>query len=169
MDISFHLLKKKDELVFIREIAASIWPETFAGILSPEQIRYMMNMMYAPSVMDREFDSGFVFVLVRVDGCNAGYIVCSPDHGVWKLHKLYLLSRYHSCGIGQKMLEHAAVLGRDRKFFAIRLNVNKQNIRAIRAYERNGFTTVESVKNPIGNGFYMDDYIMEKSLQILSD
>ena len=46
----------------------------------------------------------------------------------------------------------------------LRLNVNKHNEKAIRAYLRNGFRTVESVKNDIGNGFFMDDYVMEKRL-----
>ena len=43
----------------------------------------------------------------------------------------------------------------------LRLNVNRNNQKAIRAYVRNGFKTVETVDNPIGNGFYMNDYVME--------
>ena len=46
----------------------------------------------------------------------------------------------------------------------LRLNVNKHNEKAIKAYLRNGFVTVESVKNDIGNGFFMDDFVMQKTL-----
>ena len=49
-------------------------------------------------------------------------------------------------------------------FKKLRLNVNKHNERAISVYRRNGFETVESVKNDIGGGFFMDDYVMEKLL-----
>ncbi len=164
MNISFRKLTEAVELSAVRKIADQIWPETFAAILSPDQIRYMMNMMYAPAVMEHELADGYTFILVQADGIGAGYIVCSPDHGIWKLHKLYLLSRYHSQGIGQRMLDHAQQLGRELGFSTIRLNVNKQNTRAIRAYERNGFITAESVKNPIGQGYFMDDYVMEKPL-----
>lgn len=163
--ITFETITEKKDLAAIRAIADEIWPETFAAILSPEQIRYMMNMMYAPDVMADELAHGYTFVLVRIHGQDAGYIVCSPCcEQVMKIHKLYLLSRYHGEGIGQQMLAEAQRIARSRGFKRVRLNVNKKNIKAIRAYGRNGFTTVEAVKNPIGNGFYMDDYVMEKEL-----
>jgi ribosomal protein S18 acetylase RimI-like enzyme len=49
-------------------------------------------------------------------------------------------------------------------FAKLRLNVNKYNAKAIKAYQRNNFVTVESVKIDIGNGFFMDDFVMEKEL-----
>ena len=39
------------------------------------------------------------------------------------------------------------------------LAVNKQNVRAIAAYERKGFSVRESVCVNIGGGFVMDDFI----------
>jgi RimJ/RimL family protein N-acetyltransferase len=38
--------------------------------------------------------------------------------------------------------------------------VNKRNQKAIRAYERAGFTIAESMTSEIGGGFVMDDYRM---------
>lgn len=46
------------DLRIIREIADRVWPETFAAILSPEQIVYMMKMMYAPEVLAAELARG---------------------------------------------------------------------------------------------------------------
>ena len=43
----------------------------------------------------------------------------------------------------------------------IRLTVNKYNQYTIDAYNKWGFKTVDSVVTDIGNGFVMDDYIME--------
>ena len=42
------------------------------------------------------------------------------------------------------------------------LTVNKGNELGIRAYEGNGFETMDAVEADIGSGFIMDDYIMEK-------
>ena len=84
--------------------------------------------------------------------------------GTAKLHKVYLLERYHGRGIGSAMLAQAEERARELGFRRLRLNVNKHNERAIRAYLRNGFVTVEAVKNPIGQGFFMDDFVMEKAL-----
>ena len=41
------------------------------------------------------------------------------------------------------------------------LTVNKGNELAIRAYEGTGFETIDAVVTDIGEGFVMDDYIME--------
>lgn len=163
--MTFEKVADRQGLAVIRAIADEIWPETFAAILSAEQIAYMMEMMYAPQVMADELAQGYTFEIVRIDGEDAGYIVCSPYHDdVMKIHKVYLRSKFHGRGVGQAMLEEAQKIARENGFKRVCLNVNKQNLRAIRAYERNGFSTVESVKNPIGNGFYMDDFVMEKKI-----
>jgi len=83
---------------------------------------------------------------------------------VLKLDKLYLLPAFHGRGIGSLALRSLTECASDAGYGKIRLNVNKNNLRAIAAYTRNGFKKKESVKNDIGNGFFMDDYVMEKKL-----
>ena len=45
---------------------------------------------------------------------------------------------------------------------ALYLTVNKHNELGIRAYRAKGFETIDAVETDIGEGFVMDDYIMEK-------
>jgi RimJ/RimL family protein N-acetyltransferase len=45
------------------------------------------------------------------------------------------------------------------------LNVNRKNTGSVRAYERCGFRIVKRGDFPIGNGFVMEDYIMERPLE----
>jgi ribosomal protein S18 acetylase RimI-like enzyme len=165
--ISFRILDTPESLSAVRAIAEVIWPVTFAPILSPDQIKYMMNMMYAPEVMERELASGYRFEILQVNNKDAGYISYSPYEGhpdTAKLHKVYLLGEYHGRGLGQVMLDHAQDQCRKAGFAYIVLNVNKYNERAIKAYKRNGFEIADSVKNPIGNGYFMDDFVMKKKL-----
>lgn len=166
MDIEFLELKKAEELQIIRDIAADIWPKTFAKILSPEQITYMMQMMYSPEVMEKELQNAYHFEIVRIDNIPAGYFSWSPYAACQtaKLHKVYLLEKYHHQGIGTAMLKQAEMRTRNAGFTRLRLNVNKYNEPAKKAYLRNGFTVVESVKIDIGNGFFMNDFVMEKAL-----
>lgn len=166
-NLIFEQLNTPDALQIVRDIAADIWPKTFSNILSREQIVYMMEMMYAPAVMEKELADGYRFEIIRVDDIPAGYMVWSayPAHpGTAKLHKLYLLQEYHRQGIGSAMLTHVAARAEAAGFSRLRLNVNKNNEAAKRSYLRNGFSTVESVKIDIGNGFFMDDFVMEKAL-----
>jgi hypothetical protein len=48
----------------------------------------------------------------------------------------------------------------------MRLNVNKYNQRAIAVYQKKGFVQVAAEVVPIGGGYVMDDYVMEKLLTI---
>ena len=164
--IEFEELTTAESLQIIRDIAADVWPKTFADILSAEQICYMMKMMYAPEVMENELANGYHFEIVRIGGKPAGYFSWSsytlPQTA--KLHKVYLLQKFHGQGIGSAMLKQAEKRIKASNFSKVRLNVNKNNLRAIRAYERNNFVNIESVKIDIGNGFFMDDFVMEKSL-----
>ena len=163
----FKTLTTESSLQSIRDIAGEIWPETFREILSAEQIRYMMQMMYAPEVMAKELAAGYTFELLICDGTPAGYMlssVCENDPEILKLHKLYLLKQYHHTGRGQLMLDHVAANAKKAGFRILRLNVNKHNQRAIKAYLRNGFEIAAAEKNDIGSGFFMDDYVMEKVL-----
>lgn len=168
MQHTFRLLLSHAELQAVRDIANSVWPPTFRDILSPEQISYMMKMMYAPEVMEHEFDQGIYFEVLSLDGEDAGYISYGryADHhpDIVKLHKCYLLEKFQGQGHGSAMLRHAALAARQLGAKYLRLNVNKHNEKAIRAYLRNGFATIESVKNDIGNGFFMDDFVMQKNL-----
>ena len=165
MKTYFLTLDTPESLRIVRDIAAEVWPKTFAPILPPEQIPYMMNMMYAPEVMERELSEGYKFAALLVDGTPSGYISWSPYHDdTAKLHKVYLLTSCHGKGLGRMMLDYASETCRTAGFRKLRLNVNKHNERAISVYLKNGFVTVESVKNDIGGGFYMDDFVMEKRL-----
>lgn len=164
--ITFEKLTTPEELQIIRDIADDIWPKTFAEILSPEQIRYMMQMMYAPEVMEKELKNNYSFNIIKIDGVPAGYFVWSAyeEPGTAKLHKLYLLEKFHGQGNGTAMLKAAENAIASAGFVRMRLNVNKNNQRAIKAYLRNGFVNIQSVKIDIGNGFFMDDFVMEKAV-----
>ena len=163
---AFVSLRTADALARVRAIADDVWPKTFREILSPEQIVYMMKMMYAPEVMEKELANGFLFDLLVVDGCDAGYMVYAPcnEPETMKLHKLYLLEEFQGKGYGQKMLRHVADVARNSGFRSLILAVNKQNIKAQKAYERFGFRQYKSVQIDIGNGFIMDDYWLRYDL-----
>ncbi len=45
------------------------------------------------------------------------------------------------------------------------LQVNKYNHGSVAAYLHVGFVVAKTVKVDIGNGFFMDDYVMEKDVR----
>jgi ribosomal protein S18 acetylase RimI-like enzyme len=109
---------------------------------------------------------GIRYDLLLVDGKPAGFASYgpTPEPGVIKLHKLYLLAELHGRGLGTRLLQHVEREVRAGAGRRLVLSVNKRNARAIAAYQRNGFVTADSVVTDIGGGFVMDDYVMAKEL-----
>jgi len=155
------------DLPAICQLASVIWHACYPGIITHEQIDYMLARMYALETMREEIRSqGIHYDCLFVNGNMAGFTSYGPtaEPGVTKLHKLYLLPELHSRGLGSRLLQHceqqACAAGAHRLILA----ANKRNAKAIAAYQRNSFVIAESVVTDIGGGFVMDDFIMAKEL-----
>ena len=157
-----------EELSVVSRLAGMIWPDAYRKILSEGQIEYMLTMMYDQQVLEEEYRNGTRFDII-FDGEMpigfASYGHCD-DHACdcVKLHKLYLDSAYHNRGIGTLALRHVIEEVRCKGYKILHLNVNRGNTAAIRAYERNGFHKARETVTDIGNGYVMDDYVMELEL-----
>jgi len=151
----------------LAELAGVIWRQHYPGIISHEQIEYMLEKMYGLETLCDELSArGIRFYQLVADGRMAGYASIGPldTPGVWKLHKLYLLPELHGSGLGSRLLQHCEAEARRFGARRLLLAVNKHNVRPIAAYQRNGFVVIESVVTDFGRGFVMDDFIMAKDL-----
>jgi len=156
-----------EHLPAIRDLAAVIWRACYPGIISQEQISYMLERMYALETLRDEMETQSIrFERMLCGDALVGFAAYGPvaEPKSWKLHKLYLLPQQHGKGLGSQLLRHcetqAHALGAQRML----LNVNKRNARAIVAYQRNGYVVAEAVRNDIGEGYVMDDFVMVKNL-----
>ena len=159
-------------LLIVQAIAYRTWPGTFGDILSPAQIRYMLDMMYSVDSLKRQVDEqNHVFLLARDEKLKdyfgfVSYELNYKGEPITKIHKLYLLPESQGKGVGRLLIDYVAELARQQNNNRLGLNVNRHN-KAIQFYERMGFTTVGSETIDIGNGFIMDDLVMEKPLNPL--
>ena len=149
----------------LRALAERIWRESYAGVVSAEQMAYMIDWMYAEETIRRELAEGVCWELVWQGGGAVGYFsITFGADGVAKLNKLYLLPENQGRGLGQEMLARVFALAKSRGAREVRLQVNKANLRAQRAYERFGFMRIEEAVFDIGGGFVMDDYILSRGV-----
>jgi diamine N-acetyltransferase len=150
------------DIPIIQELAYKIWHQYYPGIISVEQINYMLEMMYSLSTIHSELIAQVIYELTMDRQVPIGYLSYQyeKDKHRIKLNKLYLLPEYHGQGIGQAMLFHAKEEGEKCKAHQIYLTVNKNNEKAIKAYKKFGFVITESIVNDIGGGHIMDDFIM---------
>lgn len=157
-----------DDCPLINSIASQIWAPTYRHLMSPQQLAYMFDMMYAPSSLHRAMtDGGQNFLIFSHEGRDVGYVSYETlaDHNFY-LQKIYLLPTLQGRGAGRRMLELllAHLLERDPEARRLGLNVNRQNLKAIYFYLRNGFEIISRRDHHIGEGYYMYDYILERDI-----
>jgi ribosomal protein S18 acetylase RimI-like enzyme len=160
-------LLAKEELILIQKIAHQTWPSTFAGLLSEEQIAYMLNWMYDLKMLESQVEKGHNFFVAEEQGDAIGFAGFELNHlegPKAKLHKLYLLPSSQGKGVGKSLLLEVAKIAREVGQKSLVLNVNKYNKKAIDFYIAMGFVTIRQEVNDIGSGYVMDDDVMELSL-----
>lgn len=157
----------EDELVMVEQLARQIWPVAYGKILSGEQIAYMLQLIYSQAALRRQLqEEKQQFILAQWEGEVVGYASWSPvqEPGVYKLHKLYVLPSCQGKGIGIQMIrfiiDHLPPAAT-----SLRLNVNRYNP-ARHFYEKHGFTIIAEEDIPIGEGYFMNDFVMEKKLKV---
>jgi ribosomal protein S18 acetylase RimI-like enzyme len=152
----------KNDAGLIRSLALQVFPATYRQILSPEQIAYMLEWMYAEDCIRKQTDEGHVYFVAAKDGETCGYASVQQEKpDLFHLHKIYVLPLFQGFKIGQylfnEIIDHIKV--HHPAPCIMELHVNRLN-RAIGFYKRMGMNIVREGDFAIGNGYYMNDYIM---------
>lgn len=126
----------------------------------------MLATMYNTDTLKRQLEEGHHFALAESEGKVVGFAGYSPteEQGVFKLHKLYVLPNTQKEGAGKALLTHVMEHAQSAGATRLQLNVNRFN-NAKQFYEKKGFQVIREEDNDIGCGFFMNDYVMEISLQ----
>lgn len=152
-------LLTREELPIVQDLAHEIWPKVYAYMISGEQISYMLDWMYNLNKLESQFDSGCRFYVLNVDGNAAGFWSTELKDNELFLHKLYLKPEYHGKGLGKFMLNKVVEEAKDNALKIIRLTVNRGNT-SVGVYQSFGFEIVSEADFDIGNGYFMNDFIM---------
>jgi len=155
------------DLSAVAELAGVVWREHYPGIITHGQIDYMLEHGYSHEVLMNfvaEAGAGLLLAYAgdRLIGFGAYRRVASADE--LKVEKLYVHQEAQGQGVGSRLIARIEEAALAQSLASLILNVNKHNVQAIRAYEKNGFVIRESVVVDIGAGYVMDDYVMAKRL-----
>ena len=149
----------------LANLASEIWHEYWTRILSLKQIDYMVDKFQSGRAIKEQMQNeNYVYFYILFECEKAGYIGMSKKDSYLFLSKLYIKNIFRHKGIGTKSFDFIKEYAKGNNYKKIRLTVNKYNKNTIDAYNKWGFKTIDSVVTDIGNGFVMDDYIMEYDL-----
>jgi diamine N-acetyltransferase len=161
------VIRKADttDVHVIGTLAHAIWPETYGSIISKPQLQYMLDLFYSEESLKRQMEEGHEFLLALMNAETVGFASYSHSDkaATYKVHKLYVHPLLHGKGFGQKLLDRIIKDIKAKGATKLRLNVNRHN-RAISFYEKYGFKKIGEEDLAIGEGYFMNDYVMEMDI-----
>lgn len=136
------------DLNYIQDLSEEVLPNAFHGVLTTEQIDYMLDRLYSQEALSAELnDEQKKIYVASIDGHDVAYaciIKQGPD--LFFLPKIYVDNREQSKGIGSALFKH--VLNELKKIhpepLTIEVKVNRHN-RARKFYQKLGFNLVREV------------------------
>lgn len=168
MNNYFLIKATKADLPTIHDMAQVTFRHTYREMLSPDQIDYMMEWMYALPSLEKQLNDGHVYYIAMLGDEPCGYVSvqyeCDTPDGKaqFHLHKIYIMPAHQGKGLGRILFNQVLDFARNAasgKPIAIELNMNRDNP-ALHFYQHMGLKILRSGDFHIGNGYYMNDYIL---------
>lgn len=168
MKLMFTHVITVEEIAEVARLAAEIWREYYVSIITLEQIDYMIGKYQAvPAITDQICHQGYEYYLIYHDGSSTiGYMSVRQEEEKLFLSKFYIGKEHRGRGYASQAMAFLEQLCKDRNLSHIWLTVNRHNESSIAVYEKKGYRTVREQIADIGNGFVMDDFIMEKEIPV---
>lgn len=150
----------------ISSLANKVWPVAYGEILSDKQLYYMLNAFYSSDSLKEQMQKGHLFYGVKESNELLAFIAVETDFPILKttkIHKLYVLPNQQGKQLGKKLILFVSQLALKLGQNKLLLNVNRFNS-AKEFYSKLGFIITKEEDIEIGQGYLMEDYVMEKKL-----
>lgn len=167
MKLQFIPVETKEQVCLLASLADKVWHEFFPGIITVEQVDYMVERFQSEKALTKQItEEGYDYFLLELNSISIGYVGIHIEEDTKKLFlsKLYLLKSYRGKGYASQTFEFLKGIATAYQLKVIYLTVNRGNGHSVDVYKNWGFVTVKEEAADIGNGFVMDDYIMEYAL-----
>lgn len=162
--LSLIKVETRENVELVAKLAKEIWTQHYTPIIGKNQVDYMLSRLQSPEAIWNDISNrGFIYDLVLIEGSPAAYMASQMDLEKERLFlsKLYVAEKYRKMGIARLLSNLLQKRAKDDNIHTIWLTVNKNNLESIQVYKRMGFVIAGQQVQDIGNGFVMDDYIMQ--------
>ncbi len=157
------MVRSISDIQKVAELADEIWREHYTPIIGKAQVDYMLEHFQSAQAIKDQMEEGAMYYLLFHKSAPAGYFSFYLREPELFLSKIYLRKTLRGKGLGGKMMRFIENEAINKGLHRISLTVNKNNTKSITAYARLGFIKIKPLVMDIGNGFVMDDFLMEKT------
>jgi len=147
-------------------LAETIWTEHYTSLIGSAQVAYMIEKFQSVPAITDQIKQGYRYYLMKCDGISVGYtaILSQPMEKSLFLSKIYVEKSCRGRHSTSQTVAFLKEICRKEGLKKIWLTVNKGNHSSIAVYEHLGFSKVRAAVTDIGEGYVMDDYIMEATI-----
>jgi len=158
-------IKSQEQIKEFAKIAEIVWNEHFTSIIGKAQVDYMLERFQSVHAVTEQIENqGYEYYFMEVEGNKVGYAGIHKEKDKMFLSKLYILKDYRKKGYASLAFAFLQNMCKENNLKNIYLTVNKYNTDTIQVYEAKGFQIIKNQVSDIGNGFVMDDYVMELTI-----
>jgi ribosomal protein S18 acetylase RimI-like enzyme len=150
-----------EDIPEIQKLAEKIWKTTYPTIISLEQIDFMLTEMYSKEKIIENLNQNHNWISIIYNTEVVGFSHFYEKDNLIFLSKLYILESFQNLGIGKDVFSFIIEKTKSLGLSKIQLRVNKNNLKAINAYQKYGFIIVSEDVLHLSDSFVMDDFIME--------
>ncbi len=158
-------VSSSEQVNTVVKLAHEVWHEHFPSVITEGQINYMLGKFLCAPVIQAQIEATYEYGLLVNESGAQGFLAIEPqaDHRLF-LSKLYVRHQARGAGLASEGIGYMLDLCRVQRLTSIWLTVNVRNDLAVSVYKHLGFDVVDTQVKDIGQGYVMDDYIMEKKL-----
>jgi RimJ/RimL family protein N-acetyltransferase len=155
---------KENDAKELSEMARDIWIDYYTPFLNAELPEYVVEKFQSEEAIREQIKNGYLYSFVIFDEKKIGYYCIHPEGESLFMSKYYISKEYRGKGFGSKVMDEILENGREMNMKRVYLRVNKYNSGSIKIYLHKGFVTVGELEEDIGDGFVLEDYVMEYRL-----
>lgn len=151
MNITIRKAQDKD-VIDLQNIGKITFSETFSKDNSVQNLNEYLETAFSTEKITSELaDKNAEFYFAEFENEIIGYLKVNygesqteiKNENALEIERIYVLKDFHGKKVGQLLYEKAIELANERNVDFVWLGVWEQNLRAIRFYEKNGFTAFD--------------------------
>ena len=149
----------KQDIPIIYSLALKIWNHHYVPIVGQEQVDYMLGNIYSTEGLTEQMTvKHHQFYLLVLDERSVGFLSVSGEENMF-IHKFYIDQDLQGRGYGAEVFNKLCSLYPSVQSFT--LTVNRSNYKSINFYFKLGFKIDHIDDFDIGQGYFMNDFIMK--------
>jgi len=158
------------QVIDMEQAAKHIWIDYYRDIFSPDQIQYMLKKFHSREAIEQQIQDGMIYIMLMFGNETIGYASYYLEDDILQMPRLCIKKEYRRKGLAKQVIEHVELffLSKEHGFSYVKKiqhNISVKNKTAIAIYEHLGFYKKKRVTVDFGNGYFSEDYVMEKRIK----